>query len=236
MMWIYIIKDWIGLFGFKMNNDYYDIANPGKTLLVATVKGDLKDKTINELNLIKNIKLHYWDEFRIENKLRERFALNWVKMRAWEMEEYDAILMIDGDTLVTDSLDSLWKIPAHFAAVLDQDKSVPVYSSLGRMQGGVVFLRPCKAVAKHMMHLISTNETLQFSSGHAEQSFVDWYFRFDRWLLPAKYNAIAPLLERNGEITMGGTKPVIVHYARAKPFVLTPDINHEQKFALGCSP
>jgi|TARA_B110000046_G_scaffold165202_1_gene181280 hypothetical protein len=32
MMWIYIIKDWIGLFGFKMNNDYYDIANPGKTL------------------------------------------------------------------------------------------------------------------------------------------------------------------------------------------------------------
>lgn len=32
MMWIDIIKDWIMIFGFKINNDYYDIANPGKAI------------------------------------------------------------------------------------------------------------------------------------------------------------------------------------------------------------
>ena len=211
--------------------------NPGKTLIVATVKGDLSPAVEEQLKLISNVKIHYWEEFRVENALRSRFALNWVKIRAWEMEEFDAILMIDGDTLVNDSVDSLWKLPAHFATVLDQDKSVSTYNALGRMQGGVVFLRPCKAVAQHMMHLVSSNETLQFSHGHAEQSFFDWYFRFDRWTLPVKYNAVAAhLKDRNGvhKVTNAGTKPVIIHYSWAKPYVLTPDKNSEQTIAVGC--
>lgn len=209
-------------------------SNPDKTLLVATVKGDLSDSVLRSLNALPNAKVHYWEEFRAENKFRERFALNWVKIRAWEMTEYDAILMLDGDTLVAQSLDSVWKLPAHFAAVHDQDKRVDKYSSLGRMQGGVVFLRPCKAVAAHMMHLVSTNETLQFRSTHAEQSFFDWYFRYDRWMLPSKYNAINHLLEENGEATVAGTKPVIIHYARTKSFQLSPESHHEQKIAIGC--
>jgi hypothetical protein len=31
-MWIDIIRDWIMLFGFKWENDFYNIANPGKTI------------------------------------------------------------------------------------------------------------------------------------------------------------------------------------------------------------
>jgi hypothetical protein len=209
-------------------------SNPNQKLLVATVKGDLSDAVISTLSSISNIKIYYWDEFRVENKLRERFALNWVKLRAWQMTEYDAILMLDGDTLVEKNLDSLWKLPAHFAAAHDQDKSVDRYNSLGRMQGGVVLLRPCQKVAEHMMHLVKTNETLQFSATHAEQSFFDWYFRYDRWMLPSKYNAIAPLLQNKGEKTYAGTAPAIVHYARAKPFSLTPNENHEQIIATGC--
>jgi len=208
--------------------------NPEKTLIVATVRGDLSADVLEQLHAIKNVKVHYWEEFRVENKLRERFALNWVKIRAWEMDEYDAILMLDGDTLVNDVVDPLWKVPAHFATVLDQDKMVSTYNALGRMQGGVVLLRPCPAVAQHMMHLVSTNETLQFSKSHAEQSFFDWYFRFDRWSLPVKYNAVAGHLKENGQFTNGGTKPVIIHYSWAKPMVLTPDKNHEQKVAMGC--
>ena len=196
------------------------------------MKGDLSESVEGRLKAMSNVKIHYWEEFRVENKLRDRFALNWVKLRAWEMEEYDMILMIDGDSIVVDKLDPLWSLPAHFATVLDMDKMVSTYSSLGRQQGGVVLLRPCKPVADHMMNLVKTNETLQFATSHAEQSFLDWYFRFDRWSLPIKYNAIATLLKDGGMKTNAGTKPVIIHYSGKKPFELTPDVNLEQKAAI----
>merc|ERR1711871_367554 len=136
--------------------------------------------------------------------------------------------MIDTDTLILDNISHLWKIPAHFATVLDQDKGAARFNALGRQQGGVVLLRPCKPVAKHMMHLVSTNTTLQFAPYHAEQSFLDWYFRYDRWTLPIKYNAIGHKLVQKGEFTVGGTKPVIVHYTGVKPLELDPEKHHEQ--------
>ena len=206
-------------------------SNPGVTLLVATVKGDLSEEIIKQVQGIKNAKLMYWEEFRFENTLRQRFALNWVKLRAWEMDEYDMILMIDTDTLVLGNINHLWKIPAHFATVLDQDKDAARFNALGRQQGGVVLLRPCKAVAKHMMHLVRTNMTLQFAPYHAEQSFLDWYFRYDRWTLPIKYNAIGHKLVQMGDFTSGGTKPVIVHYTKVKQLELDPEKHHEQALA-----
>ena len=209
-------------------------SNPGLKLLVATVKGDLSAEILEKVRKISNVELFYWDEYRIENTLRHRFALNWVKLRAWEMDEYDAILMVDSDTLVLRDLSSLWSIPAHFATVLDQDKASLTFNALGSQQGGVVLLRPCRDVATHMMNLVKKNITLQFAQGHAEQSFLDWYFRFDRWALPLKYNAIGHLLKRKGEITNAGTKPVIVHYTGAKPMKLNPELHHEQAVAINC--
>jgi len=32
---------------------------------------------------------------------RRRYALNWLKIRAWEWEDWDALLLIDADTTVT---------------------------------------------------------------------------------------------------------------------------------------
>lgn len=31
MNWIQLIYDWFNTFGYRINNEYYDIANPGKT-------------------------------------------------------------------------------------------------------------------------------------------------------------------------------------------------------------
>jgi hypothetical protein len=210
-------------------------SNSDVRLLVATVKGDLSAEVLQKAKAIPNVAdIIFWDEYRIENTLRQRFALNWVKLRAWEMEEYDAILMIDTDTIVLRDISSLWSLQAHFATVLDQDKTTAIFNALGRQQGGVVFLRPCKAVATHMMHLVSTNTTLQFTQNHAEQSFLDWYFRFERWTLPIKYNAIGHLLRNHGDTTSSGTKPVIVHYSGAKPMILDPEAHHEQALATNC--
>jgi len=212
--------------------------NPELNFLVATVKGDLSAQVEAEMKAISNVKVVYWDEFVFPNKRHRRFSLNWVKLRAWEMEDYDMLLMIDADMLVAGSLGSLFSLPFHFGTVLDQDKFEQKYSSMGRQQGGVVLLRPCKQVAQHMMDLVSSNKTLQFAEHHAEQSFLDWYFRYERWTLPIKYNAIAyQLRDRHGgpNVTTSGAQPVIVHYAGDKPFVLDLQHNPEQNVALGCT-
>ena len=51
-----------------------------------------------------------------------RYALNWVKLRAWELEGWDALLMLDADTTVVSDIRSLFTLPTDFAVVLDEDK------------------------------------------------------------------------------------------------------------------
>jgi hypothetical protein len=45
---------------------------------------------------------------------------------------------------------------------------------MGRGQAGVMMLRPCSAVAAHMLQLASSNRLLQFPYHDAEQDFFDW--------------------------------------------------------------
>jgi Glycosyl transferase family 8 len=206
-------------------------SNPSIPFVIATVRGDLDLHT--EVEIRKLGKLIYWPEFKVENKLQQRYTLNWVKIRAWEMDEnYDALLMIDADTAVIGDVTHLFDLPAHFATVLDEDKSRQEYNALGRMQGGVIFLRPCRAVAAHMIQLLTDNPDLHFTRDHAEQSFFDWYFRYDRWTLPVRYNSISFLLENEGNTSRSGLKPVIVHFAGEKPFFPNPELIKEEKWAV----
>ena len=45
---------------------------------------------------------------------------------------------------------------------------------MGRSQAGVMLLRPCPAVAAHMLKLASSNRLLQYPFHDAEQDFFDW--------------------------------------------------------------
>lgn len=49
------------------------------------------------------------------------------------------------------------------------------------------------------------------------QDFLDWYFKFDRWLLPIEYNSLQPMTM--GNQTLSGTVAKIVHFTEEKPFV-----------------
>lgn len=152
----------------------FTVSNPNVTFVVATVRGDLSESTLDAVHAMR-IQIVFWDELKFRNKKSPRFELNWVKIRAWEMVEYGAILMIDADTVIVRDVSHLFLLPTAFAAALDQDKVAAKYNSLGRMQGGVVLLRPCPAVARHMITILEQHEHLRFTSGHAEQSFFDWY-------------------------------------------------------------
>lgn len=51
-----------------------------------------------------------------------RYTLNWVKIRVWEQEQWDGIIMIDVDVTVLGDLTHLFHLPTDFAAVPDNGK------------------------------------------------------------------------------------------------------------------
>lgn len=51
-----------------------------------------------------------------------RYMLNWVKIRVWEQEQWDGVIMIDVDVTVLGDLTHLFKLPTDFAAVPDNGK------------------------------------------------------------------------------------------------------------------
>ena len=48
-----------------------------------------------------------------------RFDLNWIKLRAWELPGWDALLWLDSDTAVAGDVAPVFALPTHFAGTLD---------------------------------------------------------------------------------------------------------------------
>ena len=44
-----------------------------------------------------------------------RYHLNWVKLRVWEWEEYNALILLDVHAVVRGSLAHLFSLPTNFA-------------------------------------------------------------------------------------------------------------------------
>lgn len=195
-------------------------------------------------------------------------------MRAWELEEFDAVLLVDSDLTVLGDLSHIFTLPTPFAAVPDQDPVAPAwwFGSLGKIQGGMLFIRPCRAVAQHMISMLQHDRLLHFEYEYAEQvrchayrgashvlyrgashvlhrgashvlyrgasqhmpvqDFLDWYFKFDRWLLPLEYNSVLPIIV--GNKTQGGMVAKAIHFTKHKPYVRNPAV--PQHWYLTCTP
>lgn len=99
------------------------------------------------------------------------------------------MLLVDADTAVVGDLSPLWTLPAAFAGVWDQSRWLNRHrTALHGLNGGVLFLRPCAAVARHMTALLEQHPKLRFTHGTAEQEFLTWYFRYTGITLPLEYN------------------------------------------------
>ena len=64
------------------------------------------------------------------------YSHNWLKIRAHNFTQYDAILLLDSDTAVVGDLSPLWRLPAPFAAVWDQSKWLNRYKTALQASGG----------------------------------------------------------------------------------------------------
>jgi len=142
--------------------------NPGAHLIVAAVAGDLSGGTLEEVASLENAEYLEWEEFTYPNTHNPRFSYNWVKLRAWSLEEHSAVVMLDADGIVLADLEHLFSIPTDFAWTFEQGLNFAWNS------GGLVFLRPCKAVFEHMKQLLSAEPALRSEDGLGEQDFMGW--------------------------------------------------------------
>ncbi len=55
------------------------------------------------------------------------------------------------------------------------------------------------------------------------QDFLDWYFKFDRMMLPLEYNTV-PEQGATHKETLGGNPLKIIHFTRNKPFFRDPSV------------
>ena len=68
-----------------------------------------------------------------------RYHLNWVKLRVWGWEEYDALILLDADAIVCRSLMHIFSLPTSFAWASQNGHTGFVHN-----RGGVIMMRPCR--------------------------------------------------------------------------------------------
>lgn len=190
---------------------------PEMELAAMTVDGDLAECTLSKMRAM-NVTLHHMNPLEFDNFYERRFAKNWLKVRAWELVDYDAVLLVDSDVAFARDLGEVFALPTAFAAILDQPGLLHKEKTVVEVfQGGVLMLRPCLGTAQHMTELLARYPELRFPYGNAEQEFISWYFRHNAWLLPLEYNTMThPSL--HGTTTLGGVAPKVLHYTSNKPF------------------
>ena len=182
--------------------------NPGIPLVVLAVEGELSSHVITEIESFAQ----YREVPNIEFASKEpRFSKNWFKMFAWNFTEYESLILLDSDMVVLGNLRHVFELPTDFAWTFLNAPKGYAYNV-----GGFIMLRPCAAVFDHMLRLVQEEKSKQYKSKFAEQSFFAWYFGYTGYRLPMAYNANFSFMV-NGS-TIGGTKPLVVHFATVKPF------------------
>jgi len=141
---------------------------------------------------------------------------NWFELRLWSLTDLDAIAIIDADSIVLGDLTHVFKLPTDFAWAPDAGPGVDYE------EGAFMFVRPCAAVADHMMALALNNKRLHFENRWAEQSFIEWYNRYSGLRLDSMYCCDPELLRKTHNRTAGGADPLLLHFAFNKPFEITP--------------
>jgi alpha-N-acetylglucosamine transferase len=107
---------------------------------------------------------------------------NFVKLRLWQLEDYDSVVFIDADALVLKNCDKLFAYPEFCAAP-------NVYEALGdfhRMNSGVFTARPNAATYADMLKQLDAPEAFW---RRTDQTFLEGYFP-DWHGLPVFYNML----------------------------------------------
>jgi len=150
----------------------------------------------------------------VQNKWAPRFSINWTRLRYWQMEQYSRIIYLDSDMFMFENIDHLFDLPHKFAVAADADRLGSCGGPMGFNQGGLLVIEPCEAIFDDMMSYVLSDSKYRFEYADAEQGFLNFYFYYNRILLPPEYNFL-PHRHWNS-----GLKDFIkvIHYTSNKPF------------------
>ena len=181
--------------------------NPDLPLIIVGAIGDLNASLYDEVRTLGEYR--ELEDLRYPNSFggHSRFSLNWIKIRLWQWNEYDGLLVIDADTIVRGDLKHLFDLPTDFAWAHYNGPEGFEYN-----RGGLIMMRPCLSIYHAMLYFTETHEEYQYRNTFAEQDFLTWFFRYTAIVLPLRYNLNFGFADTNGH-GPGGTSAILLHFA-----------------------
>ena len=154
--------------------------------------------------------------------LYPRFDSVFAKLRAWQLTEFDKVVLLDADTLVLQNIDDLFERP-HFAAA-------PDFLMPDRFNSGVLVLEPSAKTFAAMVKSVDTAPTYDGGDqGFLNTFFANWYAMPVAHRLPAGYNLMHFILQfqRSHPVLKHALEKEakVIHYAIQKPWHLAPQVS-----------
>jgi alpha-N-acetylglucosamine transferase len=149
------------------------------------------------------------------HQLFPRFAATFTKLRAFELDDFDKIVLLDADTIVLKNVDDLFDRP-HFAAA-------PDFLIPDRFNSGVMVLAPSRDTFRRMMAALAAAPSYDGGDqGFLNSFYPDWYAMPVEHRLPAGYNLfhfIYQFLRSHAHLKEELEREAkIIHYAVQKPW------------------
>jgi alpha-N-acetylglucosamine transferase len=157
--------------------------------------------------------------------LYPRFDEAFVKLRAWQLTEFDKVVLLDADTLVVRNIDDLFERPPLAAA--------PDFLMPDRFNSGVMVLRPSQTTFAAMVAALDRTQSYDGGDqGFLNGFFDDWYASPVAHRLPAGYNLMHFIVQflRGHPVLRDALEREarVIHYAVQKPW-------HGLPVVTGCS-
>ncbi|PRW57962.1 glycosyl transferase [Chlorella sorokiniana] len=132
-------------------------SNPGVDLAVMLVRGELGAGATQRV-MGMNVTVFYVEPPRevLGGDSRPAASANWLKLRAFGLTQYDAVLLVDSNAYIGGDISPLFNLPTDFAAGWDQARWLGGKDSaaLHAVSGGALFLRPCATTEAHMLSIL----------------------------------------------------------------------------------
>lgn len=107
---------------------------------------------------------------------------NFVKLRLWELEQYEKVVFVDADTLVIQNIDRLFSFPEFVAA----PNLYESFTDLDRMNSGVFVASPSRRTYEMMLEQLDRPDVFW---SRTDQTFLQSFFP-DWYGLPYFYNTL----------------------------------------------
>lgn len=148
-----------------------------------------------------------------------RFSAAYTKLRAWQLTDFDKVVLLDADTIVMKNVDDLFERPELAAA--------PDFFLPDRFNSGVMVLDPSEPTFDRMIHALGQQPSYDGGDqGFLNLFFEGWYASSIEHRLPTGYN-IAHFIYQFMHSHASAWKTLqheikIVHYLVQKPWKSRP--------------